>query len=71
MKEHSWNFIKAWFIEYLIAFMMLRDRLGHRCDEYLPIPYTSEIINEFFTCVRNWYQISHVWGIGTNSSHPR
>ena len=25
-------------------------------DEYLPILYTSEIINEFFTCVRNWYQ---------------
>ena len=26
------------------------------CDEYLPILYTSEITNEFFTCVRNWYQ---------------
>ena len=29
---------------------------GHRCDEYLPILYTSEIINEIFTCMRNWYQ---------------
>ena len=60
MKEHSWSFIKiflgAWFIEYLIVFVMFRDLLGHRCDEYLPILHTSEIINEFFTCVRNWYK---------------
>ena len=38
------------------SFVMLRDLLGHRFDEYLPILYTSEIINEFFACVRNWYQ---------------
>ena len=28
---------------------------GHRCNEYLPILYTSDIINDFFTCMRNWY----------------
>ena len=29
---------------------------SHRCNEYLPILHTSEIINEFSTRVRNWNQ---------------
>ena len=84
MKEHSWNFIKifldARFIEYLIVFVMLRDLLGHRCDEYLPIFHTSEIINmrNLSTNFRpqnlskltiRKFHIWQIWRIGTNSSY--
>ena len=62
MKEQSWNFIKifldAWFIEYLIVFVMLRDLLLNFMQSvfWQNVIKKMKMKNEFFTGKRNWYQ---------------